>query len=85
MKKKINKKLNEIENKIVKLLDKKVSVCSVMWLIIFLILFSLLFYRKPSYSYIDMNNNAGHSSNCYHTSDKLMCDVSVEVRQFYKN
>jgi beta-lactamase regulating signal transducer with metallopeptidase domain len=85
MKKISKKRLNQIENKIIKILDTKVSICSVIWIIIVLILFSLLFNKKPSYYYIDNNNNSGHSSNCYETSDKLICETQIEVKQFYKN
>ena len=84
--KRISKKnLKQLENKIIKILDTKISICSTIWIVIVLILFSLLLNKNPNYHYIDTNDNAGQSSNCYETSDKLMCDVSIRVKQYYKD
>ena len=84
MKKISKKRLNQIENKVIKILDTKISVISTIWIVIVLILFSLLLNKNPNYHYIDTNDNSGHSSNCYETSDKLMCEVSIQVKQYYK-
>jgi hypothetical protein len=86
MKKISKKRLNQIENKIIKLLDTKVSICSVIWIIIVLILFSLLFNKKPSYYYIDTNNNSGHSNKCYYNGNtrQIECLVPIKVQQYYK-
>ena len=83
----MKKKLKYIENKIIKLLDKKITLASVIWIILFLITISIIIKSiKTEYSYIDMVDSTGVSTKCYYddSSRDLRCLIPVQVKQYYK-
>lgn len=83
------KKLKYIEKKLIKLLNKKVSIISIIWIIIFNIIFIILFtnnINNHKYRYVDMNNSTGNSASCYYNEESrdLRCLIPVKVNQYYK-
>jgi hypothetical protein len=82
---KFQKRLKKVENHLLKFLDKKITVVSLLWIIFGVLAFvTILLSYKPKYHYIDENNNAGTAKNCYETKDEVRCDVPVRVKQYYK-
>lgn len=82
----MKKKLKELENKIIKLLNKKITVISVIWLIIFTIFICNLIPKlKKKYIYVDMNNSNGVSYSCYYdvNTRDLRCLAPIKVNQYY--
>ena len=89
MKKKLKKiKWKKIEDMIVNWLNNKVEVSAVIIIIIgeFLLFNICLFTNKKEYSYIDMNDNNGKSSNCYYDRETrdLRCMIPVRVQQYFE-
>lgn len=84
MKKRVKKVLKEIENKIIKFLDIKISICTIMWILIVLGVVTPFLKHKDTYRYVDMNENFGDTEVCYETDTELICEVPTKVKQFYK-
>ena len=85
----MKKKLKYIEKKLIKLLNKKVSVISIIWIILLNIISIILFksyINNPKYKYRDMNNSIGTSTSCYYNEESrdLRCLIPVKVNQYYK-
>ena len=82
----MKKKLKKLENQVLKFLNKKVSVVTVLWLLIGLLLIvKVAFLAKPKYRYIDMDNNHGKSIHCYETDTEMFCNADIKVKQYYKD
>ena len=85
MKTKIKKLWKKIEKKIVNILNKKITISAVIWVIIGLLIINIVVnIVGPKYNYIDMENQHGTSRECYETNNELRCITSIRVRQYYK-
>ena len=83
----MNKKHNKFEKCVLHFLNKKISVASAIWIITFAtVIILMLTLRHDTYKYVDMDNNKGTAKNCYYegSTRQLMCDVSIQVKQYYK-
>ena len=80
-------KWEKIEKQILKLLDKKITIASVIAIIASeMIISTIIVANKPKYLYVDMNNSNGTSNNCYYNDDSkdLRCMIPVKVQQYSK-
>ena len=75
------------QKQVVKLLNKKITVASVTWILIFFSILVIIFsLKKSSYAYIDTNNIFGRSEYCYYDGNtrELKCKVDIVVKQYNK-
>ena len=76
----------KVEKHAVNLLNKNVSVATMLWIFIGLIVVSIVaFNHKTKYNYIDMNNQTGISYKCYETKRDILCEIPISVKQYYKD
>lgn len=78
-----------MKKKINKWLDKEItnSECIARVLFVTLIVLGiecLILHPFKKYSYITFNNEWGESKRCYKYEDKLVCEVKMDVKQYYK-
>lgn len=82
----MNMKIKKMYKKIDKFLDKKISYADIIsWFILFIIVFSVIIacvFSPNNYDYVDTNDNAGKSTNCYKEKDGLYCDIKTPVKQY---
>lgn len=84
MKKKTKRILKELENKILKFLDIKISVSTIICTLIVLGVVTPFLKQKVTYRYVDMNEGFGDAEKCYETDTDLICEAPIKVKQFYK-
>lgn len=79
-----------IKKKISKFLNKNVTVTETILSMLAAMAVSfgilcIIIHPFRSYSYVTNNNEYGQSNHCYKYKDTLVCEVRMNVKQYYIN